>query len=538
MMGPMPPLKSATDPLLARSADPLLLAQSLEAFFTLHPRAAILDAGRVLFDMPVARYSLSTEHGRCVLHLWSEERNLVRTVVGLEQRKDRLRLLVSRLGAGRPQSLDLTPGREIRTQSSRASGRSAYLRLLERVLARSFGDFKTGTLRSAMDLENSFGPAYARGLLTRGQRSWAVIGTGAGETQTTIDGILTLGILWLAHCRQHSGGKSVCQGLKVIVPQGASATAQARMPWLNPRLGAWELYELCEATEELTRVETSGEGNLKMRLVHTFDSGAAIERARAGVDRLLRLLPDGMKKVVEVRANSPTEVALALYGLEFARVRQGFQANSFAPQDAITFGTGVNETPLDAGSEAWFADLSQRLFTRREPTGNARDPLFRMQAEGWMESVLRQDLGRIEPSLGSSAAYSQVPAFAAADRGVLDLLTATRDGRLAVIELKADEDLQLPLQALDYWIRVRWLNEQRAGEADSPGELERNGYFPGTPLQRAAPLLYFVVPALRVHPSMEAVLAHLSPTIPWTLIAIAESWRSDWKVVFRKRSNL
>ena len=118
---------------------------------------------------------------------------------------------------------------------------------------------------------------------------------------------------------------------------------------------------------------------------------------------------------------------------------------------------------------------------------------------------------------------------------MLDLLTATTDGRLAVIELKADEDLQLPLQGLDYWIRVRSLNEQCAEEG-APGEMERHGYFPGLRLQRAAPLLYFVAPALRIHSSMETVLAHISPSIPWTLIAIGEGWRSEWRVAFRKRA--
>ena len=44
---------------------------------------------------------------------------------------------------------------------------------------------------------------------------------------------------------------------------------------------------------------------------------------------------------------------------------------------------------------------------------------------------------------------------------MLDLLTLDRNGRLTVIELKADEDLHLPLQALDYWIRVRALNADR-----------------------------------------------------------------------------
>jgi hypothetical protein len=217
------------------------LARCLERFLAEHPRAAILDDGHVLFDMPASSYSLSTEHGRCVLQLWSEERNLIRTVIGVEERKNTLRILVRRLGSSRPQSLQLVPDRDQRTPTSRTMARSAYLRMLERVLVRSFSDYKLQHLRSAMDLEHSFGPAYARGLLVRGQQSWAVIGTSAGETAATIDGVLTLGILWLAHCRQHGGGKTVCQGLKVFLPQGASAVTRARMAWLNRNLGAWEL---------------------------------------------------------------------------------------------------------------------------------------------------------------------------------------------------------------------------------------------------------------------------------------------------------
>ncbi len=63
------------------------LACALEAFLAEHPRAAVLEDGRVLFEMQTARYALSAEHGRCVLHLWSEERNLVRTVTGIDARK-------------------------------------------------------------------------------------------------------------------------------------------------------------------------------------------------------------------------------------------------------------------------------------------------------------------------------------------------------------------------------------------------------------------------------------------------------------------
>jgi hypothetical protein len=512
---------------------PAELARLLEQFFLNYPRAALLEDGRVIFEMAAAHYSISAEHGRCVLHLWSEERNMVRTVVGLEARKETLRIRVRRLGTQRPQSLEVVKDRDLRTPATRALSRSRYLQLLERLLSRHFNEYKVESLRSAMDLEHSFGPAYARGLLVRGQQCWALIGVNAEESQAIIDGVLTLGILWLAYCRQHYAGKRVCQGLKVLLPAGSGSTTRARMAWLNRDLAQWELYEVCAGSDDLVGIDTADQGNLKMRLVHAFNPQAAIERAQEGVAYVMRLLLPGQQSRVTVAARSANEVGLSLYGLEFARVRQGFVADSFNRRTNVTFGAGVNETPLQQETEAGFAELMQRLFESRCPRGSARDPLFRLQPESWLQSTLAGDLSRMDDCLGGHVIYHQVPAFAAADRAMLDLLTVARGGRLAILELKADEDLHFPLQGLDYWIRVHWLQQQR--NASGAGELEQNGYFPGIPLQTHSPLMYYIVPALRVHPSMDTVLQHLSPAIAWTLIALNEGWRSEPKVIFRKR---
>lgn len=512
---------------------PTELARLLEQFFADHPRAALLEEGRVLFEMAAARYSISAEHGRCILHLWSEERNMVRTVIGLEARKETLRMRVRRLGTQRPQSLEIIRDRDQRTPTTRALARKRYLHLLERLIPRHFNEYKLESLRSAMDLEHSFGPAYARGLLARGQQCWALIGVNAEETQATIDGVLTLGILWLAYCREHRADKRICQGLKVLVPAGCSSTTRARMAWLDHQLAQWELYEAAEHEEALVAIDTADQGNLKMRLMHAFNPEAAIERARDGVARIMSLLPPGCESRVRIRARSADEVTLSLYGLEFARVRQGFVADSFARQANLTFGAGANETPLQQETEAVFTDLVQRLFENRYPEGSARNPLFRLQPEAWLQSTLAGDLTRIDDALGGQSIYQQVPAFAAADRAMLDLLTVTGGGRLAILELKANEDLHFPLQGLDYWIRVHWLQQQRS--AGGEGELEKNGYFPGTRLLPHPPLLFYIVPALRVHPSMDTVLQHFSPAIPWRLTALNEAWRSEPKVLFRKR---
>ena len=159
-----------------------------------------------------------------------------------------------------------------------------------------------------------------------------------------------------------------------------------------------------------------------------------------------------------------------------------------------------------------------------------------MQPERWLESVLRRDVTAIDAHLDAAHVYTQVPAFTAADRGMLDLLSVDKDGRLAVIELKADEDLQLALQGLDYWVRVRWHHQQNPDAASGLGEFQRHGYFGGVRLAEGAPRLYLVAPALRVHPATEVVLRYLSPRVQWELVALGERWREQVKVVWRKRS--
>ena len=114
-----------------------------------------------------------------------------------------------------------------------------------------------------------------------------------------------------------------------------------------------------------------------------------------------------------------------------------------------------------------------------------------------------------------------------------------RSGRLTVLELKASADLHLPLQALDYWIRVRALNADRQPNAMGGRPLsafERQGYFAGAEISPLPPRLLLVGPALRIHPANEPVLRYLSPEVEWELIAVAEHWRRELKVVFRKRS--
>jgi hypothetical protein len=519
------------------------IAVALEAFLAEHPKAIVMEDGKVLFDLRVAKYSLATEHGRCTLQLWSEERNIVRRVSAAIERgalRDRmLRLTTQRFGQTRPGSLDLLADRDRRTPSTREATRVRYLKALERVMLRGgegWGEWTAEGFRTAMDLEKSFGPAYARGSLVHGQQAWAAIAVNAEETQATVDGILTLGVLWLAHCRENAGGRRLYRGLRMIVPRGMATLTASRLPWMNADAAQWELWEFDEKTEEMEQRDAADHGNLTTRLIHAANEEAARERFAESAARVMALLPELMRAVVEQRIRSGAEMAFLLHGLEFARVRMGYAGQSFNRVQEITFGAGANETPLTHENAGELHELVARLFERRGESGDKRDALYRMQPERWLESELRRDISLIDAHLDAAHVYTQVPAFAAADRGMLDLLSVDRDGRLAVVELKADEDLHLALQGLDYWMRVRWHHQQNPDAASGLGEFQRYGYFGGVRLAEGAPRLYLVAPALRVHPATDVVLRYLSPKVEWVLVALDERWRRQIKVVWRKRS--
>ena len=85
----------------------------------------------------------------------------------------------------------------------------------------------------------------------------------------------------------------------------------------------------------------------------------------------------------------------------------------------------------------------------------------------------------------------------------------------------------MPLQALDYWLRVRW-HQQRSSFA-------RAGYFAGLALRPEPPELLLAAPALQFHPTTDAIATYLAPVVPVTLIGINEDWRRGIKVVSRRR---
>ena len=498
------------------------LTRTVQEFLNEAAGAVVLENGAIAFDLAQSKYSISGEYNRCLLHLWSPERNAVRRVLDAEIKNGTLRLAVQKLGQARPSKLEICRERDRRSPTARRTARAAYEQKLRHTLERHFPDYKITRLTSGVDLEKSFGPIYARGVIRQGRSAFAVLGVNAQETQASIDAALTFGILWLDVCRQGQTRNVLVEGLKMFIPSGTSALVRERMANLNRVAAKWLLYELDERHDALVEIDCADRGNVATHLVHAADDQAARDRFKYSIAEVQTALPN-----CEVVVLSAAEVVFRWRGLEFAQARQACIPGSFSSTEEIVFGVGAEERILGIPNQDEFTQLAHCLRDTRHPYGPRHHPLWRLRPERWLESLVLRDVSVVDERLDPSGRYSQVPAFSAADRAMIDVLTTTHAGRLAVVELKADEDIHLPLQGLDYWSRVEWHHAR--------GEFPRFGYFDGKQLSPEKPLLFLVAPALHVHPATDTLLRYISPEIEWEFVGIDERWREGVKVVFRKR---
>ncbi len=469
------------------------------------------ENGQWLAALSTLHYEVRSQGGSTLIHLWSDERNLVRRILRVaEQSADRLVLDVQRFGRSKPDRLEFSSGDWERPATRQA--REKFRNRFRQLLSEQFPDEQIDSLSTSPDLEHSFSGCYTRGLMHRGARACAILGVSAFEDAATIDAILTYGLLWFDWTREHAGSRVVAC-LRLFLPEGSSRVTCHRLSALAPSTPI-ELYELEETRGRARRIDPRDIGNLATWLSPRREADLTLAEAQRAIEKIRALAPE------EIRVGVPPgtrDAALRFRGVEFARCHRG----------KVQFGLGDERRELTAENWQRLKQLVRELETCRHPLAeDTGHPLYRLQAERWLESLVQADPTRIDARLDRQHLYAQVPAFAAGDRGVIDLLGVTREGRLAVIELKAAEDIHLALQAVDYWLRVSWHHQQ--------GDFPRYGYFAGVELQLKPPLLYLVAPGFRFHPATDILLRYLSPEVEVTRVGLSENWRRGLQVIFRQ----
>lgn len=478
------------------------LKNTVEGFVAGAGQPALLDEGEEPLALIPQQWSVSEWNSRVVLQAWHGSRNLVRKILRLkEKRADRICLIVERFpkSEGELQIADLASplGRDLERRTSRHAFRERFYLML----AREFPDWNIEELSSEPNLEESLSAAYTRGFLRMGTAGMAVMGAAPGAECT---GMCAFGLIWLYYLRKREKPLSIGK-LLLFVPIGSEKDIVFRASYLDPRAVVCQVFAFDEK-DRAGQIDFADEGNLESVLPPCRRP----ELPNADHESFPEI-PD-----VDRIEQSDGSIRFQVRGLEFARSVGGKLSCGIAKRRR-------------AGMETIRAMAAEIARVRNPEAADRQHPLYSLSPEGWLESQVRAHPEAIDASLRPVPIYGQVPMFSAGERGVIDLLGIDHTGRLVVIELKATADLQLPFQALDYWLRVR--------RHLLAGDFERLGYFAGHLISRESPRILLVAPALEFHSTTETLLAAFSPATDITRIGLAADWRSELRVMFRLRGS-
>lgn len=497
------------------------LAAVLEKFLAENPDAVVLEDGVPLFEFVTARYCVSGDE-TCVLHIWSEKSNIVRRVSRIDVNARSLSLTVLRFGDAEPRMLEINADRNHRPTIAKQAARFRYQKLLRGVLERDFEGWRIEHLSTRADLVHGWSPAYSRAVLRRGRSALAILGVNEQENETQIDMALTCGTLWMHYQRKRLASIACVEGLNLFVPPGRSEALRRQMAHLDADAAKWKIYELNQRTLISEPVGFAVRDNQTRGLTRAVNEETTIERLAPSIARIQAIVPKA-----EVTVQSACEVAFRFHGFKFACAHIANCPGSFHTAQTITFELGGAQYVLDESTELSFHELLNRIIKQRQPGGSAMDTFYRLCRGDWLGSLIRQDIRVINPHLDGRFLYSVYPVSRENRRAGPAILTCTLAGRLAVIELRASEDMQFVLNGLEHWGHVRQYQQCQ--------EFQANGYFPGIELSTAPPLLYFVSPALSTHRATHVLLRYLRPDIEWELVKISEQWRSGVRALDRKR---
>ena len=487
--------------------DPATILERLESFLGTCRQPAVHEPGEAPIALEVGGFALTARANGCLLESWGPAGSLTRRIVAIvSASKQQLELAVHRFG-GRPGTLLLVDLSRRSARFDAQSGVQQFAKALAGLIARALPEARVEGLTVGADLERSLSPLYPRGVLVEGGRHWALLASPPSAGSAGADGALAFGLLWLDALRRKPQRRRAIAGLALCLPRAHTAMTAARLACLNREIADYRLFAMDELG--LRGVDPRDHGNLSSELPVCLPPETPEGEAGRLFEALLR------EPGVAVTPRPDGTLTLHVAGLTVGE----------AGRRRVSFGL-ARQTPLRRGNLAEALRLIRETAAARRPDAADRNhALYSLYPELWLEASIRADPRALDPTFRQQPWYSRTPATLGGDRGVLDLLGMDHSGRLVVLELKTEEELRLPMQALDYWMRVERRRER--------GDFTARGFFPGLPVADAPARLALVAPGLKFHPRTETLLEYLSPSIPVERIGLSADWRRRPTPVFR-----
>ena len=464
-------------------------------------RPVVFEAGDEPIALVEGQFSIAAQAGILRFEVWDDERSLTRRILAINRLSNGILDCTIQRFANRTGTLTFLDLDKPQTASRTVrAARLSFQERFHRMLSRQFPGWTIAALSSAMDLQRSFSAVFPRAKLIRGNQQIAAVACQHPEEEPLL---LASALLWHDHLlAQSSPGGRV--SLALFFPETGGNLTAHRLKWLTGRPLLPRLFRFNEHGMA-GEVDATDLGNIETRISSHFVPVELRSDAQQLIARLENIY--GVACCPELNG----ALSIRFRGLEFARVER----------ERVLLGIEAKE---EVTANAFKSIEDYALHLARFPeTRSAVHTDLPTYPERWLESVVRSNLLDLGTDLLPEPVHGQVLTFAGGERELVDLLAISRSGRLSVIELKASQDIQLPLQGLDYWLRIGWHAERD----------ELSGLFPGSIVSKELPRLLLVAPALEFHPSNEVVLRYFSPAVDVERIGVNSDWYRKWKILFR-----
>ncbi len=486
------------------STDPELLLAAIEAFLAACRRPAALEYGENPIPLTRGCYALEIRSGRLSIEIWDDSRSVSRRILSVERHSTGVLDCVIQKFGGKPSRLTfLDLDRPQSEHRKRMGHRQNFAEQFRRMLQRQFPGWEVETLSSALDLQHSLSSVFPRAKVTRGSHILAAMACPEPQDEPAL---LTFALIWHNYVRLHrrnQGQTSLC----LFLPETAGNLTAHRLRWLTGEPLDTRLFRF-NVHGSAGEVDAHDLGNLQTRLCSHYVKPPLTPESETLMKELKSL--EGVGCFPELGG----AISIRSRGLEFARLENG----------RVLLGIET-KTELRASQFSEVTNFAAQLSQLSAAATSAPATTPPQYSERWFESVVRNHIHFIDADLLAEPIHGQVLTFAAGDRDLIDLLALSPSGRLTVLELKVAEDPHLPLQALDYWMRIAW-HLQRD---------ELRPLFPGNALENRPPRLLLVAPAMTFHSSNADLIRYFSPDIEIERIGVNSDWRKSLRVVLRLR---
>src|SRR5258707_3943327 len=440
--------------------------RAIRALLSVHAEWFFVQDGGAPLALGTSEFDFSIAHRRLIFTSWTETGSRSWRITAWEWTGEKLLLKASRRMGADLATLELVPRASAKAMvASIAAARQARCEKLAQIASEFLSGAKIERAVLSPGMRRDQPGRYARIVLRRPHERLAVTATVAQSDARNVDSLFSSALLWFRRVRQSPKVPFIEKLLMIVEHQILEAARQRHVLLRDDLRQRIELFEIRGSSPTVREGVGLNADESRQKL----EPVRPIARKHLWRKRLARFPPvaeeEQPERAQEIIAYAPHAIdvvasrhgqTLRYHGLPFARLRRVLD------RDRVWFGVeGSHRRLLD---EYYRADWQKLLLDLQEHrNAHARDRrhwLYRAAGEAWLESILRRDISKLDPGLIVAPLHAQFKTShgGAIGRGggarPIDLLALRHDGRLAVIELKVNEDREHVFQGVDYWRRV------------------------------------------------------------------------------------